>query len=109
MPLDLPSIDDIYFSEEFKVMVRSNKEFLISRSQRFPIIDKALVEAHKYNFYNVLRILTNGSITQSHAWVIAYINDIKNPDQNISGMESYLYVDQTVIDQMLSRMNTERS
>lgn len=108
MPLDVQTVDDVFFDEDFKVMVRSNKEFLIANSQTFPILDKALLIAHRYNFYNVLRIMCRGEINHAHAWVIAYINGITNPDTDISKMESYLYVDFSVISKMLSRANTER-
>lgn len=108
MPLDVQTIDDAYFNEDFKVMIRSNKEFLIANAQDFPITDKALLVAHRYNFYNVLRISSKGAINPAHAWVIAFINGIINPDTDISKMTSYLFVDFSIISKMIARANTER-
>lgn len=108
MPLDVKIMNDIYYTEDFKVMIRSNKEYLIARAQMFPLVDRALVSAHRYDFYSILRIVGQGKINPMLFWVIAFINNINNPEQDVIDMKSYLYVDESVINQMISRQNTER-
>lgn len=108
MPLDVKLINDIYYTEDFKVMIRSNKEYLVANALEFPLIDRALVSAHRYDFYSILRITGQDKINPMLYWVIAFINGILNPEQDVIDMKSYLYVDETVINQMLARQNTER-
>lgn len=101
----LTVINDIYFSDETKAMLRANKEYLISLAQERMIIQLSYVQAHRYDFYRVLRQL--GVPDQMH-WVIAYINGIEDPNQDIQGMTSFLDLDPSVVDNMITRMNTTR-
>lgn len=105
MGLNLTINDDRYYTEDFKVMIRSNRDWLLSNSMLIPITNPSIVNAHKYDFYTVLRIIGISSVMH---WVLAYLNDIGDPAKDISGMTSYLSIDLTVINQMIARQNTVR-
>lgn len=100
MALSITLADDRYFSEETKVMVRSNKEFLISKSRPIEITDHSIVAAHRFNFY---RVLSMHGVRPELFWITAFLNDIENPDQSIYGLRRFLSIDISVIDKMIAR------
>lgn len=88
MPLRITSGNDYFYTEEFKVIVRSCKEILQARASSVPIVDIGKKFAYRHNFYKFLREYGAGTITERVAedmmWVIGFINDIDDPTADFS-------------------------
>lgn len=96
---------EVFFTERFKTLVRSEKELLIKQASSAPILEPNQVQAYRNDFYRLIR--THG--VESHLWwATAYINGIENPTQDISGMTSFLTINETVLASALARSNTVR-
>lgn len=102
----LPEFKDQFYTEEYKTLIRSNKEYLISMASLIPINDLSFVKAHQYDFYKVIWETLN---VPHHAhWTTAFINDITDPNQYIGDMREVLIIDTAVLNKMLQRVNMER-
>lgn len=106
MAIDLPPPMDQFFTEEYRVMIRSNKEYLLSVAGHYPITDISFLHAHRYDFYRV--ILESFKVPQHMHWTIAFLNDIENPSQYIGDMKEVLIVDTAVINKLMQRANLKR-
>ena len=85
MPLaNFPIYDDVYFSENFKVVIRSCKEILLDSSRTLPITDKSFLFAHKNDFYAWARGI---GMDERLIWINAFINDIVDPTGDISNLK----------------------
>ena len=100
---NLPLADDVYFSSETKTILRAEKEYLVKMADTQTILIPAEVQAFKCDFCRIMRLL---QIPIELYWVTMFINDIQDPNQDISGMTSFLVVNKTVIDAILRRTNT---
>ena len=104
MPIDIPVYDNIYFSEEFKVIVRSCKEILLEGSSEFAMEDRSFLYAHRNNFYAYLRGL---GFDERLVWVIAFINDITDPTKGFEHMTSLRTVTINAIDSIILPLRTK--
>lgn len=102
MPLDIQIDDDVYFSEPFKVIVRSCKEQLIRQARELVLIDRSFMFAHRNNFYTFLRGL---GIDERLIWPTAFINDIIIPSENFMDKQKILLVTIESIDSLKLQYN----
>ncbi len=98
--------NDVYFSEATKVMVRANREYLLRLTTDVNIIHKNYVQAHKYDFNRIIR---QHGVPLRMQWIVQYLNGIEDPNQDVSGMTSFKNINEDIINQMLTRMNTVRT
>lgn len=106
MPLDLTIQDDVYFSETFKVIVRSCKEKLLSNAKEIYLDDKSFMYAHRNNFYAFLRGI---GVDERLIWPTAFINDITNPLENFTDRKTLFICTIEDLDQLLIQLKTTRS
>ena len=105
MPLaKLVTEQDIYFSEPFKVIVRSCKEVLLEGSTVLPITDRSFLYAHRNNFYAWLRGI---GFDERLIWVTAFINDIKDPTGDISYLKEIRTVTIDAVDSIILPLKTK--
>ena len=103
---NLTTENDIYFSEDTKTMIRANREYLLKLAVEVNIMQLNYVQAHKYDFCRVLR---QHGVPLRMQWIVQYLNGIEDPNQDISGMKTFLNLDERVVNAMLTRMNTVRT
>lgn len=106
MPLDIIVDDDIYFSESFKVIVRSCKEKLLSNARELALTDKSFMYAHRNNFYTFLRGL---GVDERVLWATAFINDILNPFEDFTHKPTIYVCNIEDLDQLLIQLRTIRN
>jgi len=94
---------DIYYTEGFKTLVRSQKEILLRGSQLMPIVDRAMLYAFRTDFYRVLRVM---KIPAHLRWATAYINDVLDPNQDVSDMQSFQMINESDLNKAISRSDT---
>lgn len=100
------SLEDQYFySKQFKTLVRSKKEFLLSTAAEYPITELHVVEMFKHDFYALLRHL---EVDKRYWWAVAFINGILNPFASISGLQKIYLIDERELNSCITRSNTER-
>ncbi|AUR81090.1 hypothetical protein FDJ25_gp080 [Vibrio phage Aphrodite1] len=106
MAIELPPTMDQFFTDEYKTMIRSNKEYLLSVAGKYPIQDLSFLHAHRYDFYRVLWESFN--VPQHLHWTVAFLNDVENPSQYIGDMKEVLIIEPAVINKLVQRMNLKR-
>lgn len=106
MAINLPDPMDRFYTDDYKTLIRSNKEYLISMSVKVPVTDLAFLNAHQYHFYRVLLELFG--IPHHMHWTIAFLNGIEKPNQNVMDAREVLIIEQPVINKMIQRLNTKR-
>ncbi|AGB07206.1 hypothetical protein [Vibrio phage VP4B] len=106
MAIDLPPPMDQFFTDEYRVMIRSNKEYLLSVAGSYPITDISFQHAHRYDFYRL--ILESFKVPQHMHWTIAFLNDVENPSDYVGDMKEVLIVDTAVINKLIQRTNLIR-
>jgi|AGFT01.1.fsa_nt_gi hypothetical protein len=108
MPLSTANVveNDVYYTEEFKTLIRSHRDFLIANTQASVELDTSMLFAFKNDFYGYLRAK---GVPPKLWWVCAYLTGIKTPFQDISRLEKWYYPDADAIDRIISRSNTVRS
>lgn len=102
---DVSSSKDVFFTERFKVLIRSEKELLIRQASSTAILETNQVQAYRNDFYRLMRA---HNIEPHLWWATAYINGIENPSQDISGMVSFLTLNESTIASAIARSNTVR-
>lgn len=112
MPIYLASGNSYYYTEEFKTIIRSCKDVLLSGATFSPFAPGVRF-AYKYNFHKFLRNLrTEGgevySVPEELIWAISYINGITNPNQDFSHLEGLYTVTKEQIDLMIQSTRTRR-
>lgn len=105
MAIDITVDDDIYFSEPFKVIVRSCKERLLSNARTLALDDKSFMYAHRNNFYTFLRGL---DVDERVIWASAFINDILNPFEDFTHLTTIYICNIEDLDQLLIQLRTVR-
>lgn len=96
---------DVFFTERFRVLIRSEKELLLRQAASTAILEPNQVQAYRNDFYRLLRAHN----IESHLWwATAYINGIENPSQDISGMTSFFTLNETAVASAIARSNTVR-
>ncbi|QAU04354.1 hypothetical protein [Vibrio phage 2 TSL-2019] len=106
MAIDLPPAMDQFFTDEYKTMIRSNKEYLLSIAGKYPIQDLSFLHAHRYDFYRVLWESFN--VPQHLHWTVAFLNDVEDPSQYVGDMKEVLIIDTAVVNKLVQRMNIKR-
>ena len=97
---------DFYYTDAFKILVRSEKEILLRGSQMIPIVDRAMLYAFRTDFYRVMRVM---NIPAHLRWATAYINDISDPNQDVSDMQSFQMINESDLNKAISRSNTVKA
>lgn len=108
MPLTTSNIseNEVYYTEDFKTLIRSHREYLLANTQPSVELDTSLLYAFKNDFFGYLRAK---GVEPKLWWVCAYLSDIKTPFQDISRLEKWYRPDPDAIDRIISRSNTVRS
>lgn len=96
---------DYFYTNQFKTLVRSRKEFLLRTAEECPLNDIHLVEMFKHDFYALLRHL---NVPKTLWWANAYINDITDPFASISGLEKIYLINSSELNNCITRNNTQR-
>jgi hypothetical protein len=94
---------DVYFTERFKTLVRSEKELLVRTASSTSLLEQHVLWAYRNDFYRLLRYY---GIPSHLWWVTAYINGIENPMQDISKMVAFLRPDESTLSNAIARSNT---
>ena len=84
-------------------MVRSEKEYLLSQASTVNLDKLYDVWACRNDFYRLLR---NKGVAPYLYWVVAYLNGIEDPLQDISTMSFFYQVDETILAKIIARANT---
>lgn len=98
-----PADKDIFYTESFKTLVRSEKESLRNSAQLQIIQEPHVLNAYRNDFYRLLRHYGIGSHLY---WANAYINNIENPTADISKMVSFLVLNEASLSAAIARSNT---
>lgn len=109
MPLannDFSNGKEVYFTEAFKTMVRSERELLLKSATDLPIRDPSELQAYRYDFYRLLRAY--GFSHYLH-WTIAYLNGIEDPFADIGELTSIRVVNEQTLANVIVRSNTLRA
>lgn len=108
MPLTTSTIveDPVYYTEEFKTLIRSHKDFLLQNTAPSSEPDTSLLFANRFDFYGYLKAK---EVPPCLWWVCAYLSGIKSPYQDISRLKKWYYPDIDYINNIISRSNTDRS
>lgn len=96
---------DFYYTEEYKVLVRSQKELLLQRSLSVVVDNPNILYAFRNDFYRYLRVR---GIEEHLFWTIAYLNGIENPHEDVAHLKSFQTVDESDINRLIARTNTVR-
>ncbi|QDB70479.1 hypothetical protein CF8_0068 [Aeromonas phage CF8] len=99
MPISLTPGNEYFYSDEFKVVIRSCKEMILARASFAPFDNPAIKHAYRGNFHKLLRSIggENPSIPEDMIWVNAFINGIENPNQDFSDLKGIWLVDKSVV------------
>lgn len=109
MPIATGEFDDgkeVFYTERFKTLVRSQREVLLKYSTLVPLLEDTIKYAYKNDFYTLLR---HYKIPAHMRWTTAFLNDITNPFQNILEMKEFLRLDESVLYELMARSNTTKA
>lgn len=109
MPLannDFSNGKEVYFTEAFKTMVRSERELLLRQTTEQPIKSPSDLHAYRYDIYRLLRTYKVPSYLW---WVTAYLNGIEDPFADISGLSSIRMISEQALSDRIVRSNTTRA
>lgn len=107
MPIDTGSnsMYDFYYTEEFKTLVRSQKEILLRQAGTQYLVDRNEVYMYRFDFYRLLRSL---KIPPHFHWATAFLNGIEDPFADCSHLTEIRTVLQSQLEDIIVRKNTER-
>jgi len=97
---------DVFYTERYKTMVRSERELLLRKTTDFPIVSRSELYAYRHDFYRLLRVL---NVLPHLHWTIAYLNGIEDPSMDCSHLSSIRMIDEDVLAQSITRSNTQRA
>lgn len=100
---EINSDKDVFFTERFKTLVRSEKELLKRTAHSKPIIEKNVLYAYRNDIYRFLR---HFNVESYMYWATAYINGIEDPTQDITHLTSIYLLDESTLSSAISRSNT---
>lgn len=93
----------IFFTPEYKTLVRSLKEVLLQSATSLPIPNPNDRFAYRNDFYRLLRSLG----IKSHLWwTVAYLNGVENTNKDNSHIIEIRNVSEDLIVRAISRSNT---
>jgi hypothetical protein len=97
---------ELFYTDAFKILVRSEKEILLRGSQTIPIVDRAMLFAFRTDFYRVMRSM---NVPAHLRWATAYINDIIDPNQDVSNLHSFQLINESDLNKAIARANTVKA
>lgn len=100
---EISSDKDVFFTDRFKTLVRSEKELLKRTAHTQSIVEQNVLHAYRNDFYRLLR---NYKVPSYLWWATAYINGIEDPSQDVTGMTSFYTLDESTLSAAVSRSNT---
>lgn len=96
---------DVFYSDRFKTMVRSEKELFLRSVTNVPIMERNVLYAYRNDFYRLLRAYN----VQPHMyWAVAYLNGIEDPTQDITHLTSFYNIDENILTKAMARSSTVR-
>ncbi|EBV8434239.1 hypothetical protein AVA65_08315 [Salmonella enterica subsp. enterica serovar Minnesota] len=95
-----------YYTEEFKTLVRSQKELLLRTAGNKSIVNRYEVQMYQFDFYRLLR---SQGIPPHLYWATAFINGIEDPFQDIAGLKEIRTINESELEGIITRKNTIRS
>lgn len=96
---------DVFYTDRFKTLVRSERELLRKTANSQPILELNKLYAYRNDFYRLLR---NYNIQPYLYWATAFINGIEDPSQDITHLTSFLTINEESLASAISRSNTVR-
>jgi len=106
MPLsnnDFSNGKEVYYTEAFKTMVRSERESLLKETTEFQMVPMNELYAYRYDIYRLLRSL---GVPSYLWWVTAYLNGVEDPFTDISKMTSLRKINEESLSDRIVRSNT---
>jgi hypothetical protein len=100
---EINSDKDVFFTESFKTLVRSEKELLKRSAHSKPIVEKNVLYAYRNDIYRLLRSF---EIPSYMWWATAYINGFEDPTSDITNLSEIFIIDESVLAGAISRSNT---
>lgn len=94
---------DVYFTERFKTLVRSEKELLVRTASTTALLEQHVVWAFRNDFYRLLR---HYNVPSYLWWATAFINGVENPNQDVSTMTTFLTINENTLSSAIARSNT---
>lgn len=94
----------IFFTPEYKTLIRSLKEVLLQSTTSLPIPNPNDRYAYRNDFYRLLRSL---GIKSHMWWTIAYLNNVENVNKDNSHIIEIRNVDENLVIRAISRSNTK--
>lgn len=101
--LNTSTANNIFYTPEFKTLVRSLKEVLIKEAQSLPIVNANERYAYRYDFYKLLRSL---NVPSHMYWAVAFLNGVTDPTKDNSHITSVLNISEESVLRAISRSNT---
>lgn len=113
MPIPYTGGKDYYYSDEYKVIIRSCKEVLLQSASYTPFLNNGIKFAYQYNFHKFLRQLRtdNSDITaipEELIWTISFINGIENPNEDFMHLDGIYTVTFEIVDMLIQSTRTRR-
>jgi len=103
---DFSNGKDVFYTERYKTLVRSELELIRKEASYFPNVIPAVQQAYKNDFYRLLRSL---GVPSYLWWTTAYINGITDPFEDISGLTLIYQVSEDALNARIARNNTSRA
>lgn len=100
MTIHIEEGDPFFYTEEFKVIVRSCREMIKAKAKYVQFGDPSMKYAHRTNFYRLIRSQVEIGVplvTNDMMWVTQFINGIENPYSDISHLDGIWIIDRDVI------------
>lgn len=96
----------VFYTEAYKTLVRSQREFLLRNATIVPLDEGNVRYAFRYDFYRLLR---SKGIQPHLYWTIAFLNGITDPNQDISGMKTFMNIREDILNKSIARSNTKQA
>lgn len=95
--------NNIFYTPEYKTLVRSLKEILVKEAQSIPVVNANERFAYRYDFYRLLRSL---KIPSHMYWTVAFLNGVTDPTKDNSTIIEVLNISEESVLRAISRSNT---
>lgn len=110
MPISLQQGPAYYFTDEYKTVIRSCKEVLLSQATFSPFVGEAVKFAYRYNFHKFLRQIGGevSSIPEELIWTISFLNGIEDPTKDFSHLKGIYTVTAEQIESIIQITRVRR-
>ncbi|EBY9764062.1 hypothetical protein D5W64_13190 [Salmonella enterica subsp. enterica serovar Saintpaul] len=110
MPIYIPQGQSYYFTDEYKTIVRSCKEVLLSQATFSPFVGDNIKFAYKYNFHKFLRQIGGdvSTIPEELIWTISFLNGIEDPNKDFSHLTGLYTVTMEQIESIIQITRVRR-